>query len=225
MAQPQTIDTDAVRHDKNTDNGPRATTTTARLVEKVEAARAKVREQFQSRVAQAQQRWNDQFAEFEKKAQAVVHQVQTTAQGVVERKNDAVHKVEGAVDEAVKTVEGAVEGAVKTVEQVAHDVGAKMGPGSPMVAQVEHILKMPADVREDLLTNLGVASQKQIAQLHEEIAGLSAEITAQFVAQTEILSQLLQGKHSHDGHHDDKATVRLQASKARKKKSEPTAQA
>lgn len=217
MAQPQTIDTDAVPHgDKTRETGHRANTTTARLVEKVEAAREKVREQFQARVAQAQQRWNERIADLEKRAQSVVQQVQTTAQGVVERKNDAVHKVEGVVD-----------GAVKTVEQVAHDVGAKMGPGSPVVAQFEHLLKMPADVREDLLTNLGIASQKQIAQLHEEVAGLSAEITAQFVAQTEILSQLLEGKRGdgHDSLLDEKGTLRLHPTKSRKKKGDTTAQA
>lgn len=211
MAKPEMVDVDAVRHDNSTYQKPQ--TAASRLVEKVlgmsvaekvDAARQKVREQFQSRVAAAQGRWSEQLSELEKKAQSVVQQVQATAHEVVEKKNDAVHKV----------------------EQVAHDVTAKIPSGNGMMAQVEHLLKMPTEAREDLLTNLGVASQKQVAQLHEEIAALAAEIKAHFHAQTEVLGQALESRHGHDDHeHDHAPTLRIHPNRAPRKKKGDAAEA
>jgi uncharacterized protein involved in exopolysaccharide biosynthesis len=207
MAKPEMVDVDAVRHENSTYHKPHDAA--SRLVEKVlgtsmadkvDAAREKVREQFQARVSQAQARWNEQLGELEKKAQSVVHQVQATAHDVVEKKNDAVQKV----------------------EKVAHDVTTKIPSGGELMDQVEHLLKMPVEAREDMLTNLGVASQKQVAQLHEEIAALSAEIKAHFHAQTEVLGQALDAKHGHDDH---APTLRLHTNKGSRRKKGDTAEA
>lgn len=203
MAEPEMVDVNAVRHEGKAGN-PAARFAEKLLgtsmVDKVEAARARVREEFQSRVAQAQQRWN----ELEKRAHTLVEQVQTSAQTAVERVREEKNEVAQKVEQQVQKVE-------QKVEQVAHDVSQRLGP-------VEHLLKLPAEAREDLLTNLGIASQKQVAQVHEEVAALSAEISAQFAAQTEALSQLLE-RH---GGAESSATAAVPVNKPRaKKKSEP----
>jgi chaperonin cofactor prefoldin len=210
MAKPEMVDVDAVRHDNST--YPKSQDAASRLVEKVlgtsmadkvDAARQKVREQFQARVSQAQTRWTEQLGELEKKAQSVVQQVQATAHEVVEKKNDAVQKV----------------------EQVAHDVTTKIPSGGALMGQVEHLMKLPVEAREDMLTNLGVASQKQVAQLHEEIAALAAEIKAHFHVQTEVLGQALEGKHGHADHADHAPTLRLHTNKGTRRKKGDTAEA
>jgi hypothetical protein len=156
------VDTDAVRHDaagKSETVGWAEKLLGSQVVHKVEAARAKARDQFNQRVAQAQ----DRLGNLEKLAQ---HLREEAVQRAGKLRDDARHRVE------------------HTVEQVTHDVGAKLGP-------IEQLLKMPADMREDVLTNLGVASAKQVAHLHEEIAALSASLSAQMIAQTEALSHLI----------------------------------
>lgn len=196
MAQPEMVDVDAVRHDGKAARFAEKLLGTS-MVDKVEAARAKVQEQFQARVAQAQQRWND----LEKRAQTLVEQVQTSAQTAVDFVRDEKNEVAQKVEQQVQKVE-------QKVEQVAHDVSQRLGP-------VEHLLKMPAETREDLLTNLGIASQKQVAQVHEEVAALSAEISAQFAAQTEALAQLLERHGVSEG--ATPTTVHLPKPRAKKK--------
>ena len=148
--------------------------------DKVEAARAKVREQFQTQLAEAQQR----------------------LQGLEKRAHDLVASVQSSASAAVDKVREEKDDVVHRIEEAAHDLGAKV----PDKLGVEQWLKMPAEAREDLLTALGVASQKQMVTLHEELAALRAELAGQLEAQTEILA----GLHD-DGDDEAKPKKRVRA--------------
>lgn len=159
--------------------------------DKVEAARATVREQFQTRMGMATGR----FVDLEKKVEEMVSTVQSTVQGAAHAAADKVRE------------EG--NEAVHKMEQVAAEISAKVGE-RPII---DHWLKLPDEVREDLLTASGVASQKQVAALQEEIAGLRAELLAQFEAQAEMLAAA-----GHDGGHGGGSDGVPAKGAARKKK-------
>ena len=173
MSQKDTVDVKNVQHEDAMRQNP--ATRLARqmlgeaVVQRVEAARAHVREQFHTRVAEAQERMGG----IEKKAQDMVHTAQSTMQQTVAVARDKVLEERGE--------------AVQKLEALVGNIGARVG----LKADVESWLRLPADVREDLLVALGVASQKQVASLHEDVAALRAEITAQFVAQTEVLARIV----------------------------------
>ena len=176
------VDVDAVRHDDGAEAQPKINKAAAfaekflhssalggSVLTAVAEARASVRDQFQLRRKEAQER----LQVIEKKAQELVDSVQTsvqtTAQGVAQRAREEKQE------------------AVQKVEQVAHGVAGKFEPG---LQAIESWLRLPADVREDALTSLGVASSKQIEHLHEELAALAVEMRGHFAAQTELLLQL-----------------------------------
>lgn len=173
MSQNDTVDVKNVQHEDATRQNAGSRLARQMLgdavIQRVEAARAHVREQFHARVAEA----NDRLGGIEKKAQDMVHTAQSTVQQTVAVAREKVLEERGE--------------AVQKLEALVGQIGARVG----LKADVQAWLKLPADVREDLLIALGVASQKQVATLHEEVAALRAEITAQFVAQTEVLARIV----------------------------------
>ena len=173
MSQTDTVDASTVRHEDAVRHGAAARLARQMLgetvVQRVEAARVAVREQFHARVAEAHER----LGGMERKAQDIVHTAQSTV-------HETVAVARGKVQE--ERVE-----ALSKLETLVGNASALMG----LKAELESWLKLPAEVREDLLIGLGVASQKQVASVHEDVAALRAEITAQFVAQTEVLSRIV----------------------------------
>jgi Ser-tRNA(Ala) deacylase AlaX len=173
MSKPDIVDVDAVRHESQTPRHDNPAQRFARsllgtaVLERAEAARVAVREQFQTRVTEAHTRLNV----LEKRAQDMVSQVQTSVQATANAARDRV------MEEKTE--------AVQKVEQLVAAV-AKVDRSS-----LEAWLKQPAEVREDVLTAVGLASQKQVQTLHEEIAALRAEIAGQFEAQTEALGHIV----------------------------------
>lgn len=162
--------------------------------DKVEAARAKVREQFETRLGTATGR----FVDLEKKVEEMMSTVQSTMQGAAHAAADKVRE-EGSE-------------AVHKMEQVAAELSAKVAD-RPFL---DHWLKLPEEVRDDMLTASGVASQKQVAALHEEVAGLREEIHAQFEAHADMLATMLAAA-GHDGAHGEAANATAAKAKPKKK--------
>lgn len=160
------VDTDAVRHE-------------AAKSEHIGWAEKLLGSQVMHKVEAARERVREQFNQRVTQAHERLGNLEKVAQ----------HLRDEAKQRAGKLREDALHKVEHTVEQVTHDVGSRLGP-------IEQLLKLPADVREDLLTGIGIASAKQVAQLHEEVAALSAGLSAQLAAQTEALSEML-GKPAH----------------------------
>ncbi len=126
------------------------------MAERVEAARAKVQHEFHDRALRAQARLTD----WQGMALSLVEKAQDKARA---EKDDVTQRVEALI---AKLPTAELHG--KLSPSVAlHDRGAAL-----MAAW----LKLPADVRDDVLTVAGIATARQTAQVLEEVVALRAEI-------------------------------------------------
>lgn len=135
------------------------------VAERVEAARAKVRDEFHDRVLRAQTRlivWQD-------KATTVIEKAQDKARAEKEK----------AVEETLAVTQRVESLLAKAPSAVLHQRGA---------ALLMAWLKLPADVRDDVLTVAGVATARQTAQVLEEIAALRAELAAHGPTETKTVT-------------------------------------
>ncbi len=128
------------------------------MVERVDAARSKVQSEFHDHVLRAQAHltdWQGKAATFVGKAQ---------------------EKARAEKDEVTQRVEA-------LIAKLPTDLQAKVSPSAVLHARGAALLaawlKLPADVRDDVLTVAGVATAKQTAAVLEEIVALRAEITLQ----------------------------------------------
>ncbi len=118
------------------------------MAERVEAARAKVQGEFHEQALRAQARLTD---------------LQGKAVTLVEKAQDKARAEKDEVTQRVETLLAKLPTA---------ELHAKISPSAVLHAW----LKLPADVRDDVLTVAGVATARQTAQVLEEIVALRAEI-------------------------------------------------
>jgi len=121
------------------------------LVQRVELARQRARDEFHARVADAHVRLNA----VEKKASELV--------------NSAITNLNLAQDRVLHVPEDAVHKFETTLQ-------------NRLMPVVTQWLKLPDQLREDVLTAAGVASAKQLVAMHEELAALRTELAARNAA-------------------------------------------
>lgn len=126
------------------------------MAERVEAARAKVRAEFHDQALRAQAR----LTEWQGVAVTLVEKAQDKARA---EKDDVTHRVEALMAKLPTS-----------------ELHAKVSPSAMLqdrgAALLAAWLKLPADVRDDVLTVAGIATARQTAQVLEEIVALRAEI-------------------------------------------------
>ncbi len=118
------------------------------MAERVDAARTKVRSEFHERAQRAQAH----LVDWQGMAVTLVEKAQDKARA---EKDDVTQRVEALLAKLPTA-----------------DLHAKVSPSTVLHAW----LKLPADVRDDVLTVAGVATARQTAQVLEEIAALRAEL-------------------------------------------------
>jgi hypothetical protein len=140
--------------------------------ERVDAARAKVQAEFQDRALRAQARLTD----WQGKAVTLVEKAQDKARHEKE-------KVLAETDAVTQRVED-------LFAKLPTELHAKVTPSALLHERAAALLtawmKLPADVRDDVLTVAGVATARQSAQVMEEIVALRAEIAAHFAPGAEV---------------------------------------
>ncbi|MSP90723.1 MAG: hypothetical protein EXR79_02775 [Myxococcales bacterium] len=211
--RPEIIDVDAVRHESPDQAavkaaqrlvqrllGEAAASRVEAAVQRIDAARAQARTQFESQVHDARGRIDG----LEKKAQDFVATVQTTVQSTVH----------GAASAAKETVAKEKQDVEKRWEAVVGQLIGRIGDKRGVAGWLD----LPDDVRRDLLTAVGVASAEQVAKLQEELAGLRAEMNAQFVALTELAGGLVEAKAKQGATAAVAATAAVEPDKKAKKK-------
>lgn len=128
------------------------------MAERVEAARTKVENEFHDRVLRAHTR----LADWQGLAVSLVEKAQDKARA---EKDDVTQRVEALV--------------AKLPGADLHKVSPSAVLHARGAALLSAWLKLPADVRDDVLTVAGIATAKQTAAVLAEIVALRAEITAQ----------------------------------------------
>ncbi len=126
------------------------------VTERVETARAKVQNEFHDRALRAQARLADWRG-------VAVHLVEKAQDKARAEKDDVTQRVEALV---AKLPTSGLHVKVSP-SAVLHERGGVL---------LAAWLKLPADVRDDVLTVAGVATARQTAQVLEEIVALRAEI-------------------------------------------------
>ena len=141
------------------------------MAERVEAARAQVEA--------ARERVQAEFHERALRAQARLIDWQGKAVTLVEKAQD---KARAEKDDVTQRVEGLI------AKLPTADLHAKVSPSALLHERTSALLaawlKLPADVRDDVLTVAGVATAHQTAQVLEEIVALRAELASHW-SQTE----------------------------------------
>lgn len=212
-ARPEIIDVDAVRHETPDQAavkaaqrlvqrllGEAAASRVEAAVQRIDAARSQARTQFETQVQDARGRVDG----LEKKAQDFVSSVQSTVQSTVH----------GAASAAKETVAKEKQDVEKRWEAVVGQLIGRIGDRRGVAGWLD----LPDDVRRDLLTAVGVASQEQVAKLQEEIVALRAEMNAHFVALTELAGGLVESKAKHVAAREAAAPVAAEVEKKGKKK-------
>ena len=169
--------------------------------ERVDAARAKVQTEFHDRALRAQARLTD----WQGKAVWLVEKAQDKAR--VEK-----DKVVAETDDLARKSHAVTQRVEDLLAKLPTELHAKVTPSALLHERAAALLtawtKLPADVRDDVLTVVGVATARQTAQVLEEIVALRAEMAAHFAPVAEV-----------------KETKEAAPARRRTRKEEPTAEA
>ena len=138
----------------------------AHIAERVTAARQNVRTEFHDQALRAQARLTD--------LQGVAVDLYEKAQDKARaEKDDVTHRVESWLAK------------LPSHPWTAKLAAGRLSPGQIVqeraAASLAAWLKLPADVREDVLTVAGIATARQSAAVLEELAALRAELTSHFL--------------------------------------------